>query len=113
MLTMTVMSLSHKNSATYDVQDAQLHGGRENISIQCVFASGSQARGSHVKISNSSVQININRNGDSQSHTPEQTVTVLAPERLYEVFILTGREMVQLPPHHPTWAMSMCLHLKF
>ena len=37
--------------------------------------------------SNSSVQININGNGDSQSHTPEQTVTVLAPERLYEVFI--------------------------
>ena len=30
--------------------------------------------------SNSSVQININRNGDSQSHTPEQTVTVPAPE---------------------------------
>ena len=87
MLTMTIISLSHKHSATYDVQDAELHGGRANISIQCVFAFGSQARGCHVEISNSSVQININRNGDSQSHTPEQTVTVPAPERLYEVFI--------------------------
>ena len=40
-----------------------------------------------MKISNSSVQININRNGDSQSHTPEQTVTVLASERSYEVLV--------------------------
>ena len=28
-----IFFLSHTYSATYDVQDAELHGGRENISV--------------------------------------------------------------------------------
>ena len=81
-----------KHSATYDVQDVELHGGGGNISIQCVFASGSQARGCHVVIINSSTDkitsfsINITRSGSPLSHTAEQTVTGLALGS-YEVFI--------------------------
>ena len=73
------------HTATYDVQDVELHGGR-NISIQCVFASGSQARGCYVEIRNSSIQRNITRSGSSQSHIAEQTVTGLIPGR-YKVLI--------------------------
>ena len=81
-------SLHHTltHSATYDVQDAELHGGRENISIQCVFVPESQARGCHVEIRNSSIEVNITKSGDPQSHTAEQTVTALTPGS-YEVFI--------------------------
>ena len=77
-------SLHHTltHSATYDVQDAELRGGRENISIQCVFVPRSQARGCHVKIRNSSTEVNITRSGN----TAEQTVTGLTPGS-YEVFI--------------------------
>ena len=74
------------NSATYDVQDAKLHPGRENISIQCVFASGSQARGCLVEIRNSSIEVNITRNGSPLSDTAEQTVAGLKPGS-YEVLI--------------------------
>ena len=81
-------SLHHTltHSATYDVQDVEIHGGSENISIQCVFASGSQARGCHVEIRNSSIKINITRSSSLQSQTAEQTVTGLAPGS-YEVLI--------------------------
>ena len=87
-------SLHHtlKHSATYRVQDVKLHGGRENISIQCVFASGSQATGCHVEIRNSSTDkitsfsMNITRNGSLQSHMAEQTVTGVVPGS-YEVLI--------------------------
>ena len=78
--------LSHTHSATYDVQNVELHGGRESMSIQCVFALGSQARGCHVEIRNSSIQVNITRSGDPLSDTAEQTVTGVAPGS-YEVFI--------------------------
>ena len=86
--------LSHtfKHSATYDVQNVELHVGRGNISIQCVFASGSQARGCFVKIRNSSIDkitsssVNITRSGSSQSQVAEQTVTQLTPGS-YEVLI--------------------------
>ena len=83
---MTVISPSHKHSATYDVQDVQLHGGRENVSIQCVFASGSQARGCHVEIRNSSIEMNITRSGSPLSQVAEQTATGLTLGR-YDVFI--------------------------
>ena len=83
---MTVISPSHKHSATYDVQDVELHSGRENMSIQCVFASGSQARGCHLEIRNSSIQRNITRSGSPLSQIAEQTVTGLTPGS-YEVFI--------------------------
>ena len=80
------VAYSHTHSATYDVQDVELHGGRENISIQCVFASGSQARGCHVEIQNSSIQMNIMRSSSPQSQIAEQTVTGLTTGS-YEVFI--------------------------
>ena len=51
-----------------------------------MFASGSQARGCHVEIRNSSIQMNIMRSGSPLSHTAEQTVTGLTPGS-YEVFI--------------------------
>ena len=78
-------SLHHTltHSATYDVQDVEVHGGSENISIQCVFASGSQARGFHVEIRNSSTEkitsfsMNMTRSGNPLSRTAEQTVTGL------------------------------------
>ena len=68
------------------MQNAELHGGRGNISIQCVFASGSKARGCHVVIRNSSIQMNVTRSGNPLSHTAEQTVTGLIPGS-YEVLI--------------------------
>ena len=61
------------------MQDVELQGGIENISIQCVFASGSQARGFHVEIENSFIQMNITRSGRPLSHIAKQTVTGLAP----------------------------------
>ena len=69
-----------EHSATFDVQDVKLHGGTRNISIRCVFASGSQARGCHVEIRNSSIQRNIAR------RQSEQTVAGLTPGS-YEVFV--------------------------
>ena len=86
MLTFYCSLTCSTNSATYDVQNVELHAGRENITIQCVFASGSQARGCHVEIRNSSIQMNIMRSGSPLSHTAEQTVTGLTPGS-YEVFI--------------------------
>ena len=79
-------SLHHTltHSATYDVQDVEMHGGRGNISIQCEFASGSQASGCQVEIRNLSIQRNISRSGNSLS--AEQTVTGLPPGN-YEVLI--------------------------
>ena len=80
-------SVTHsKHLATYDVQDAEICGEKGSIYIRCVFASGSQAKGCHVKIQNFSININdtsmnISRSGDSQS----QTVTI-APGS-YEVLI--------------------------
>ena len=76
------------HSATYDVQNVELHGGARSIFIQCVFASGSQARGCHIEIRNSSIQMiqNITRSDNPQSHTVEQTVSGLAPGS-YEVLI--------------------------
>ena len=70
------------------MQDVELHGGSENISIQCVFASGSQARGCHVEITNISLNItmNITRSGSPLSQIAEQTVSGLAPGS-YEVLI--------------------------
>ena len=68
------------------MQDVELHGGRENVSIECVFASGSQARGCHVEIRNSSIQMNITRSGSPLSQIAEQTVTGLSPGS-YEVHI--------------------------
>ena len=80
--------LTAMHSATYDVQNVELHGGTRSIFIQCVFASGSQARGCRVEIRNSSIQMiqNITRIDDSLSHTADQTVTGLAPGS-YEVLI--------------------------
>ena len=84
-----LLNASPSYSATYDVQDVELRGGRENISIQCVFASGSQARGCLVVIRNSSTDkitsffINVTRNSSSQA---EQTLTGLTPGS-YEVLI--------------------------
>ena len=75
-----------KHSATYDVQYAEIHGGKENISIQCVFASGSQARGCCVEIRNSSIKMNITRHSSPLSRIAEQTMTGLVPGS-YEVFI--------------------------
>ena len=69
-----------------------LDGGGENISINCVFASGSQARGCYVEIRNSSTEkitsfsMNMTRSGNPLSHTAEQTVTGLTLGS-YEVFI--------------------------
>ena len=89
---MTSFHHTLKYSATYDVQGVDLHGGIGNISIQCEFASGSQARGCHVMIRNSSPDkttsssMNITRNSSSQSHTAEQTVTGLTPGS-YEVHV--------------------------
>ena len=86
------MHTYYKHSATYDVQYVELHGGRENISIQCVFASGSQAGGCHVEIRNSSTEkitsfsMNITRSGSPLSDSAEQTVTGFAPGS-YEVLI--------------------------
>ena len=79
-------SVTH--SATYDVQDVELQVGGENISIQCVFASGSQARGCYVEIRNISLNItmNITRSGSPLSQIAKQTVTGLTPGS-YEVFI--------------------------
>ena len=56
------------------------------MSIQCVFASGSQARGCQVEIGNYSIQMNITRSGRPLSQIAEQTVTGLTLGR-YEVFI--------------------------
>ena len=105
-------SLHHTltHSATYDVQDAQLLGGRGNISFLCEFASGSQARGCHVEIRNSSIEMTITRSGSPLSHTAEQTVTGLAQGAI-KCSSLTGREMVHLLPHHPIWGTSMSLVL--
>ena len=75
-----------KHSATYDVQGVKLNGGGRNISIQCVFASGSQARGCHVEIRNSSIQMNIMRSDNPLSYTAEQTIGGLTPGS-YEVFV--------------------------
>ena len=74
------------HSATCDIQHVNLHSEGENIAIQCVFASGSQARGCHVKIRNSSIQMNIARSGSPLSQIAEQTMTGLTPGS-YKVFI--------------------------
>jgi len=76
------------HSATYDVQDAKIRGGAENISIQCVFAPGSQARGCHMKIRKTTVQVNKTRSGNL---TEEQIVTGLTPGS-YEVLIFDWEE---------------------
>ena len=74
------------------MQNAELRAGRGNMSIRCVFASGSQARGCHVEIRNSSIykiispSINVTRSGDPQSHTAKQTMSGLAPGS-YEVLV--------------------------
>ena len=68
------------------MQDVELYGGRENITIQCMFALGSQATGCHVEIRNPSIQMNITRSGSPLSQIAEQTVTGLTPSS-YEVFI--------------------------
>ena len=84
------------------MQNAELRAGRGNMSIQCVFASGSQARGCHVEIRNSSIykitspSMNITRSGDPQSHIAEQTVTGLAPGS-YEVFIFDWESNDSVP----------------
>ena len=66
--------------ATYDVQHVKLRDRGGNLSIQCVFASGSQAQGCHVEIRNSSIEVNITRSGRPLS------VTGLA-QGSYEVLI--------------------------
>ena len=85
---LTLIYLSTLHSATYDVQHVELHGGTRSVFIQCMFASGSQARGCRIEIRNSSIQItqNITKVDDPQSHTAEQTVTGLTPGS-YEVLI--------------------------
>ena len=76
-----------KHSATYDVQDVEICVEGGSIFINCVFASGSQAKGCHVEIRNSSVSdLNISRSGSPPSRTAKQTVTGLTPGS-YEVFI--------------------------
>ena len=77
------------------------------MSIQCVFASGSQARGCHVEIRNSSIykitspSMNITRSGNPQSHIAEQTMTGLAPGS-YEVLIFDWERdgSVPCPPSY-------------
>ena len=56
------------------------------MSIHCVFASGSQATGCHVKINGSFIQMNITRSGSLLLNTAEQTVTGIA-QGSYEVFV--------------------------
>ena len=81
----------------YDVQQVKLHGGERNVSIQCVFASGSQARGCHMEIGNSSIQVNVTRSGSPLSDSAEQTVTGLTPGS-YEVVIFDWERDGSLPP---------------
>ena len=71
-----------------------------------MFAFESQAKGCHVKIRNSVINIsdtfvNRSRSGDSLSHTAEQTVTEIAPGS-YEVLIFDweGNGSVASTPSH-------------
>ena len=76
-----------KHSATYDVQDVELCVEGRSIFIECMFASGSQAKGCHVEIRNSSVSdLNISRIGHPPSRTAKQDVTGLTLGS-YKVFI--------------------------
>ena len=87
----------HSLAATYDVQHVKLHDRGGNLSILCVFASGSQAQGCHMEIRNSSIQMNITRSGSPLSHIAEQTVTGLALGS-YEVLIFDWERDGSLSP---------------
>jgi len=66
--------------ATYDVQGAEIYGGIGTISIWCLFAPGSQAKGCHVEIGKTAIRINVPRlSGDPPLQTAEQTVIDITP----------------------------------
>jgi len=70
------------------VQDAVIHVGGENISIQCIFARGSYARGCHVKIGNTTIPI---MKPSDANRTVNKTMTGLTPGS-YEVLIFDWEE---------------------
>ena len=69
------------------MQGAEIYGGIGTISIWCLFAPGSQAKGCHVTIGKTAIRINVPRlSGDPPLQTAEQTVIDITPGS-YEVLI--------------------------